>query len=389
MTLLNDPDVDTLTTDPTIVIQTSEGHSQKTIPFRFGPTPVSVRRDSVVRPSPPHYVPPISVSGQNGTIPQSTVTPISIPAQLKKMHSSITHTSLRISSNGGMRPSISQGTHSHLQPPATPSPTTNVVNGVHSRPPDAHASLSNPSPSMHNGDLLIQAQVDMNSTTDGNVAAGQMLTPSRPKSQNQHSIPNLPNGYHVPQMNGFQPPMVNGGAYLHHTNPNGLSPAQLSQLKSTFPGTEMAAAIQNGGRLSAQYMNHVASNGVAFNMQQVVGSNLSLKIPGVRQMQWPGPTPQRTNNALDASGLNGALSPSLGHALPVRTPSANSAHVGLRVSSVGHTVPLSHSISPRLHHTPSPLPQRIAQISANQRQSQTLASPPVQHQQTVGTQGGY
>jgi enhancer of polycomb-like protein len=316
---------------------------------------------------------------------------------MKKMPPPLAPPPLRISSSGGAR----RPNHNPiaLLPPPQPNISTPMISGVNGilerSKAESDVQIPTQSSPLPNGNIPVQPKI---LNQDGNAASAHTVAPSRPKSQNQHPVIPVSNGYHFPQMNGFQS-TVNNPPYLHHTNTTGLNPAQLNQLKNAFAGSDVGAALHPNGR----FPSHYVPNGATFNMPQVVGTNVNLKVPGTRPMQWPVPSPPQRSMVgtnLDATRLNGTMSPSpnLAQVVPVRSPSSNGTRPGIRggvacISPVLGPVPsaqISHSMSPRLHSSPSPLPQGMAQLTSNPSPHHTpslMSSPSIQ-QQAVGAQGG-
>jgi enhancer of polycomb-like protein len=227
---------------------------------------------------------------------------------------------------------------------------------------------------------------------------------ARPKSQNvtpqSHVGLGVPtNGYHLtPMTNMTAAAFVNSASYQHNQNPShvgGLSLQQMQNLKTIFtnmPAPELAA-LQAGRGIPASYMT-VGPSVTNMNMQIPPGTNMNIKLPPSRQMQWMNSSMQRPPsvvNGLD-SQLNGTAipSPSLAHTVPARSPSANGSRAGMRN---GVHINGSHSMSPHMQPSPSPIPN-IAQSQSPPRIPMTpnmgMASPSLHQQQPVGgNQNGY
>lgn len=434
MNLLSDSDAYTLMTDPSLIIVNERGQREPIIPYRLGQAPMLRRPDpnSAQRASFP--VPSQSMlsqgaqassagqAGPSGTpmsIPiPSNGTPISMAQQMKNMNH------MRISANGGMRP-VGVPVVASMQPPPVPSPQVSPPHtnlGAHHTPvngtngaahPPANIPLPEPNTFLatSNGVQSANQQHQQQATQpQENHVNGQANSIVRPKSQDQPQM-NQPttNGYHVtPNMgtiNGYPvaAAMNNNAQYLPHLNnqTSALSMQQVQNLKSVFasPTTQKIDGVQsNGGRpLPASYIHSIPNN-ANFNLQMGGGTNMNLKLPAARQMQWSGQTPlQRPGsvvNGLEGAVVNGGMpmssSPNIGHAVPVRTPSANGMG-GMR--GPGHVLPNgqlnAHSLSPHHQHSPSPMPS-IVQSQSPPRLPQTptmaMVSPSMQHQQA---QGGY
>ena len=140
MTLLRDSDhLAELTTDPTLILPTSDGRQQSVIPYRLG-MPQMVR-PAHMRPPHPGMPPGMTIvsPGQPGQPGIPVGTPVSMQGHLKKMQPPTAIPQMRIS-NGGMRPPSLPGAGlngTSASQPATPQPVpippahmpTNGVNG--------------------------------------------------------------------------------------------------------------------------------------------------------------------------------------------------------------------------------------------------------------------
>ncbi len=162
--------------------------------------------------------------------------------------------------------------------------------------------------------------------------------------------------------------LVNSASYQHsqnqsHASAGGVSQQQLQNLKSIFLPVTDANGIQARG-LSNGYL-HVGPNGANLNMQLQPGT--ALKMQPARPMPWMNSPMQRPASVVN--GIDGqhnavhVLSPNVGHAVPVRSPSANGARPVMRN---GVHVNGQHSMSPHMPHSPSPLPN-IAQSQSPPR----------------------
>ena len=436
MTLHSESDHVHLVTDPTVVVAGPDGRPQGILPYRLGMPPVMIRRDAqgVIR----HYQPgingvmqPILPPPMHPMLAMQNITPAAMQHQIKKMQPPTTAPQMRISSNGGMRPpsvpvstlqqqpalqppqsltSHSNGPtsaphHSPPHPVPVPVPQHSSINGVNgmsraaiSMPHvDVQTSESLMTPAISNGSLngisspIPQPEPNAEATLNG--------PPARPRSQNitpqQHLGLGVPtNGYHLTPMTNMTAAALQV-AYQNGQHGGGLSLQQMQNLKSAFanlPAPDMANL--NGGRsLSGSY---AMPNG---NMQLPAGTNINLKLPATRQMQWANMNGQiqRPGSAVNVeTQLNGAMgnrmvgSPNLSNSVPVRTPSANGLRPGMRN---GVSVNGQHSMSPNHQHSPTPVPN-ILQAQSPPRlpmmPNMALASsPPLQQQQPVGNQNGY
>lgn len=397
MTLLADSDQAGLVTDNALPVVTNDGRQLMFVPFRLGVPPSIHRRDpgGTFRPIYPALAQFLAQPPPAHNAPQQlpglpNVTPAAIQQQIKKMPPPNAVPQMRISSNGGMRPTITavNGVNglqpavsiAHTSPPQpvpVPQHSPGGVNGVVSRPAIAmphvdvvKAEVHQPS-ALANGAISIQ-QSDSVQSTDSSPAT---VSPARPKSQTQ-SVSMSANGFHVPS---------NYAAY-----------AQMANLKTAFPGLPQADIANLQSQL--QRMPYMLTNATANNLQ--LNANASLKVAAARQMQWANPPLQRptsvvngmegvnTINVNGVNGVNGVQSSPPPHHVSATAPTTNGSRPAMRISSNG-----TMSMSPLPQHTPSPLPH-IAQSQSPPRlpmtPTMTMASPSIQQQQAVGsTQIGY
>lgn len=421
MTLLSDTDQQQLYTDGTLHLTGPDGRPLPTIlPYRLGMQQPAMRRDASGVPRPYHFAMmqqaaqaghPLAIAHAN-----ANGTPVSMQQPMKKMPPPGSVPQMRISSNGGMRPpgippipSISAtNAASHSSPPHHPIPASqhsspNGANGtsraaINMPHVDGMMPESSLAQSIINGVVSNpQQDVNMEGTVNG--------VPSRPKSQNQQ-----PQSFVGIQANGFHMGSMTQAAALALANTNqynnlnqlhstsGLSTQQVQNLKSAFANMGDASAMQaNAPRgMPGTYM-HVIPNGLNMNMQMSQVTPMNLKLPPNRQ--WPANNnqlqmPNPSLNGVDGQGMNGTVSssPNLGNTIPIHSPIVNGARVTLRNGN-GHMMGTNGhmSISPHMQHTSPPIPS-ISQSPPRLpvTPTMTLASPSLQHQQSVGsTQGGY
>jgi len=418
MTLYKDSDLINLMNDPTIVVSGQDGRPQKVVPYRLGmqPQPMMMKKDSqgVMRPFqptlplgqlPPNH--PLALAAANGT-------PISMPHQIKKMQPPTAAPQMRISSNGGMRPpsipvsnlQTNGATPHHVSPPhplPVPVPQHSPSNGVNGISRAAismpHVDVQKPpevvpTPAIPNGVTAIpQPEANADVTISG--------VPARPKSQNITPHSNLAlgvptSGFHLTPMTNLAPNgLVNSTTFQHGQNPQlpgSLSVQQLHTLKTAFAGVN-GAVPHDLALLQARAMpvSYVPVSNPNLNLPMPQSTNINLKLPAARQMQWLNTPMQRPTSA--ANGVDGQIngnSPNLNHSVPVRTPSAN----GIRPAMRNGLMNGQHSLSPHMQHSPSPVPN-ISQSQSPPRVPMTpnmgIASPALQQQQQPvgGPQNGY
>jgi len=375
---------------------------QMAVPFRLGVNLPMMRRDQQgnVR----GYVPPPAMPqgvALPHSAPQANGTPIAMQQQLKKMPPPTALPQTRISSNGGMRTQVAaQGsthTPSHSPPNSAslPQPMTTSSNGT-SRAAITMPHVEGVKSEMNSADLngavqLPQPQPHQADTSQSHDLMVNGISSTSPPKQIQHGM--ATNGY----LSSYATALANSGQFSQH---QGLTPQQMQNLKTAFAnipqGQDLATFQANIARSAGQYL-HVPNNASNFNMAQANGANMNLKFPAAArqlQMQWAAGNSQKAGsvmNGMDGQTLNGAHSPNPGHAVPVRTPSANGTRPGMRISNGQLN---THSISPHHQHSPSPMPSVLAQSQSPPRLPLTptmaRASPSLQHQQAAGSsKSGY
>ncbi|TFK38452.1 enhancer of polycomb-like-domain-containing protein [Crucibulum laeve] len=422
MSLLADPDQQSLMTDPTITVPAGEGRQVTFMPFRLGMPQPLMRRDAagLMRAA---MVPAGMQAGHPVALANGV--PVAVAHQIKKMPPPNAVPQMRISSNGGMRPpgvSVvtgmqSNGATGHASPPqpvslpVTQHSPTNGTNGV------SRAAISmphvevvkpdvNPISAIQNAVVTIQS---VDGSTQDHTSNG---TTSHPKSQNhlQMQMPNnafqlIPMSAHAAQaLAATAPPQYQQQQQNQQQQHTSLSLQQMQNLKSAFanmPSQDLASLQSSMGRgLPASYV-HVGLNGTPVNMHIPATTNMNLKLPPNRQMQWstvatPMQRPGSAMNGMDAQGMNGvgvAASPNLGHAVPVRSSSVNGNRPGTMRNTNGLVMGVNGqmSMSPPHQHTSNSIPN-ISQSQSPPRPptTSTMASPSLQHQQPVGSsQSGY
>ncbi|TBU39160.1 enhancer of polycomb-like-domain-containing protein [Dichomitus squalens] len=365
-----------ITIDPTLRLSSGDVK-----PFQLGPVP-----NAMLKPPPhPHHqqvvssVPAASAaSSSHSLLGQVNGTPLSVPTQVKLAQ-------MRISSNGGMRMASGSTPNPASHPPsphATPLPsgaTGNPADGQRSPPkPDQDVKMAHGSPSGAPSQL------------DGVAAPMPSPTPAPSKplaSTGSVNLPNLPNGYHIPAMNGYT--TVPKAGFVHPgTRPNGLSIQQIQSLQAMLPADNVNIALRQPGA-------YVLPNG-AYQMPMAAG----------RPMQWPMAgqhSPPNANVGIDvvasqgaagspgrAPPANGMRTPQLSQGRPMPSPQVHNATQGTATPAGPHIARLTP-------HTPSPhvLSPNLTAAQVNAHSSPTRTpqpaipnpSPSLQSRQLVGGSG--
>ena len=378
-----------IVTDPSLLIQNAEGRQQMILPFRLGMPPF-MRRDAqgATRVYPPGTSPthPLAMGIPVGT-------PISMQHHIRKMPPPSSIPQMRISSNGGMRPSVIPV--SNLQtngiPPVISPPHSLPIPNPHQSSPNGANGMARPAISMPHVDLVkpdltsvaLQQSDNVNPALDGD-------TPLRPKSQNQQQIVST-NGFHLTPMTP-----IAAAALANTTQVAGqrsLSLQQVQELKSAFANLPTPDFTPANGRTYLQM-----PNGNHMGVQMPTGNSMNSKLSAARQLQWSiGTALQRTPstmNVVDAQALNGSSLNAGQVQVPVRSPSMNGPRPMVR-NGVQHVN--GHIPSSPLQASPSPAHPAVSPLQANDplfhslpRPQMTPASSTLQNQQTVGgTQNGY
>lgn len=322
ITLLRSADHDSLNTDASLHLTSSDGRARSIIPSSIKFVQQLALRHNH-RPAAPVMGPPAPVTVlQPQAGPTSAVVPPAtngtVVSTLKKLQPpSLGQT--RIASNGAMRPVPSLGS---LPPGLHPPPPSLTVLAPHA---GNGSSASSPSKSPVNGKGSLPNGAMENGTILAPVTAEEAVvqgsSPVLPKSPVKHHMV-VPNSYQMGTVNGYPPPMTNATAYV--TQANGLGTHHMQEMKATYP---TMPDMQLNGRPG--YPTHVVQTGANFQVP-LGGSTFNLKPPPTRQ-QWSATRPPSSAGG-DTSAPNGG-SPGMAHAhaamvmsnqgTPVRVPSAN------------------------------------------------------------------
>ncbi|KAF8871061.1 hypothetical protein CPB84DRAFT_1855208 [Gymnopilus junonius] len=289
-TLFTETDHLHLLSDPSVIVNGPDSRLHIVMPYQLGMPPTIMRRDAqgVLWPYPPNMpLPPHLAPNQALALVAAAngMAPVAMQQQLKKMQPPSATPQMRISSNGGMRPPgipvtnlQANGAIAHHVSPPHPLP---VLIPQHS-PPDGVNSKSDVAPTP-----AITNSVSAISQSEGNVEIPVNRVPPCLKSQN------------VTQ--------------------------NLCSVFATMPNVNPDLAAIQAKTLANVYM-HAGANGVNMGLQ-LPQANMNLKLPVNRQMQWHNRAIQWPPSTVNGLGgrINGnhASSPSMGHAVPVRTPFAN------------------------------------------------------------------
>ncbi|KAH9839378.1 enhancer of polycomb-like-domain-containing protein [Rhodofomes roseus] len=420
MTLLTEQDLGSLMTDPTLVVTLSDGRQQTITPFRpgsqglYGRSMPPAPRQLTAPMTPARPIQSLQSSSSGISISQAG-TPVSVATQLKPMAPpTIPH--MRISSNGGIRvpglPAI------NMQAPLASPPAASAMaqtNGNHDV--SGHADVTEQpakSPALQSPRGQQQGSPERQAT-DASTAA--TTSPMRAKAQPPQAItmPTVPNGYHIPNVNAYSATMPNA-TYMHANNrSNGLTLQQMQTMKSAYasmsppPDNSMQANTANVQlRTPGSYLGHVHQNGHP-NYAQLANARHMQQwaAAAVAQQQRPPSANMAENNGADGMPPP-AMSPPL-PAMPVRTPSANGMRTpmsrGMAVPGVAHAMGQPQGrASPANPHmariatplTPSPhllntsLAATQPQGSPTRSPQPPMASPSMQARQAVGSSGaGY
>lgn len=424
MTLLTEADQQHINNDATLVLVSTEGRQQSVLPFRTGTQQPFIRRDAQTPRTFANGISQLATSRQLTSMPLSAVpngVPIAMQTHMKALQPQ--SATPRISHTAALRPPpqivnipavpLSQTPPQHVT--ALPPVLANGIVGGSPSPAPLPSDLDSVKPvSTPNGNVTKGATAngtnqhapDPISTpaTESQQPALPTGSPVRQKADMQQPVSIPLNGYHIP-INGYTIPSA---AYLHSRPPNGLTSQQMQNLKlnAVMHGTQ-------GRPIQTPYVGHLVPSGTHYNMQMATGAaNLNLKLASGRQWSGVAPPLQQTvplgNQQQDADTALSTGSPNLSHAtagaLPARAPSANGTRSVSRpgtMGSVGHMMPggqyAPHSLSPRLQNagsSPLPNPTSLPPHQSPPRQPLTptmkMASPSLQHQQTVpSSQGGY
>ncbi|KAG5645182.1 hypothetical protein DXG03_006700 [Asterophora parasitica] len=369
MTLLVDPDQQSLANDPAIPV-IHEGREKMVIPFRLGLVQPQLRRGpGGPRPEPPQGYPrPPTAVPPNGT-------PISSQQQLKKMPPPTTVPHLRISSNGGMRPPHAVASMQGPSPvqSSPPNSATNpaVSNGVN------RAAINLPhidsSKGEANGTPAISSAIQIQQPHDPKPNGAALLHPHPQGVAVSSGI----NGYHITPAAAAA--LVNSPQFTFPGN-HGLSIQQVQNLKAAFTA-QAAQAAQDPSLAKGAIGGLPAYLQTPLQAQQLAAANnLNLKLPPGRQMHWAAGVQQVKPVA------NGVDVVQVGQAVPVRTPSANGTRPALRIGVNGQATHLSPQVQPISSPIAVPVqtPPRVSLTPTLPR-----ASPLLQQQPAGSSKGGY
>ncbi|KZV72075.1 hypothetical protein PENSPDRAFT_684094 [Peniophora sp. CONT] len=284
MTLLKEEDNEAMQTNPTITWKLVDGTERSEVPFRIGVT-LQMRRDQqqaalqiqAQRRAQQQQAQQAAAQPQvNGTVQQPNGIPIAHPqaipptitvqTPIRRSSSSVGAPMQRISStstNGVMRPPATPSASATLSTQASPPRTSAspAINGDHSpRPPSALAASQ---------DIVM---------TPAPVALSDASSPPKPTA-NHLAITMPSNGYHMTGVNGY------GAASVHAQQ---AANANLQSLHAHMTANNLNVPGVGVGVNSrpAAYMGHVNVPASGYTVPSMGSSNMNLKLPASRQMQW-------------------------------------------------------------------------------------------------------
>lgn len=427
MGLLSEHDQLALSTDPTLTVLGPDGRPHSYVPFKLGgvsrrehpapqrPNPTSASASST--PSVPTT--PRQPNGAPAAVPPTPAgSAVSMPLPLKSMPSNIpSPVGNRVPSGGAPRPP--SASVPSMATPSVPSQAS-LVNGsadvVMSTPSQSEAEVKLTVPSKPNGAL--HAPADGSPHLRSNASASS-ISPSRPKSQNQHAAVPVANNFQFP-MNGYPAHLTSTASYVHP----GLRSAplnaaqQLQAMKTPFASLvshdmsqQVNANAQQHIRTPSSYMAHVAGN-TTYQAQMAAATRQMQWVATVnahqqQQAQQLGLQRMPSVTVVDPNGIDASMAAMMSpaHNSPPRVPSSNGSRTSLKP---GMTSPgLQHAMSPpqgraspanqqhmtRLapHSSPHMLsPSMTAaqvQASPSRPPPSTLPSPSLQSRQAVGGTG--
>ncbi|KAG6816979.1 hypothetical protein H0H87_001294 [Tephrocybe sp. NHM501043] len=367
----------------------TDRRQQFVVPYRIGvPLP---RRLPTTRPG----VPP-GCKRSPSAMPNGT--PISVQQQLKKMPPPTNVPQMRISSNGGMRPTSVATTMPspalllQSSPPssATSEQHTPSSNGIHR----AAINLPHIDPSRADaGGISTRfnavSHLDIGRQQDSKVNS-TILIPSQPPSM----MIGATNGYHASTLQ-LPSAFANSSSAQLGLSDHGLSPLQMQNLKTAFANAQNHPDSKGPGRALSAYIPAGPAN---ISLQQQLAAstsqNFNMKISSSRPLQWangaPPPNKSPVSSPMD-SQFSGSMSPPATQPVSVRVSSATGMPSGIRVASNG---PLNTHMSPHAQTTVLPLSNTLVQTQSPSPIPLTptlpRASPLLQNQQPAGSsKSGY
>ncbi|KAI0793285.1 enhancer of polycomb-like-domain-containing protein [Abortiporus biennis] len=399
LNLLKDQDYHTLTTDATLQLSNSEGKVHPYIPYRLG-VPPPVRKEIFMAmqrapqqimlngapsmsPNAHHTSPPTNPPGTPST---KSMPPPALPPQM------------RISVNGGMRVAAPMPSNTPVAVPSLPMsqsppnlPTASLSQQpLNSAPVDQE--MKPPVNGINGLQKSAQGDISLSPVDPPQVPTLPTVSPIRQKGQTQAQstgVPNLPNGYHLQPVNGYQAHVPGNNPYVHaRVQPNQLNAQQMQQLKSAFAHmpTNQDGTLQGNGqhaqmRTPASYIPHIQN-----------GPNYTAQLAAARQMQWAlaaqaqaqqqrAPAVSVMDTSMDNS-LTATLSPPA-NGTPSRVPSSNGTR-GVSVSRGMSSPAVSHSMSPGQARVASPANGHIARLAPHSPSSHLL-SPSLTSAQAQGS----
>lgn len=403
MTLFSEKDHAHLLKDPALTVLNVEGRPQVVFPYRLGAFPqsqplrrdtqTSVRQGQLIMNGAPVVQQPLA--SLNGTA-------VSNQYQIKTMAPPALGPQMRISSNGGMRPSSVHATNlqnnGNIPHLVTPQP---IPIPVSQHSPTSRAAIAMPHVDVQKPEVAITSAIS-NSTIptpqpDDNAELTLIGSPARPKVQNptaqQHGGLSVPtNGFHLTPMTSMTTPLINSAFGQNQSHTGGLSLQQMQHLKTAFsniPTTDLAAV---GRVISASYMN-LAANGTNMNMQLPAGANMKMsparqiqRVMNSASFQRPTSAANGTDGQLNGNGTltaNSVMGNTVSNSpATLRSPSANDLRTPSRNGVHGNNVqhphiqpsssPLSNNNGMQAQRSPRPLMASTVGMPSSLQQQQAI-----------------
>ncbi|KAG6862228.1 hypothetical protein C0995_002159 [Termitomyces sp. Mi166 len=384
MTFLLDPDQQNLINDPAIPV-ISNGRQQLVVPFKLGLPPAHRLAPGAPRPGVLQHKSPTPI------VPIRT--PISIQQQLKTM-APPSVPQMRISLNGGMRsnpvamtgpPHLSQSSPPNSNSLARHSPSNSgiyraAINLPHTDPSSAEVTGQSALNDSMRAPQSLQHDTGPQQDLKANDGA---VTPVKLQGMAANKLTNSTTTPHTSPVfsNSTQPGMQGN---------HGLTALQMKNLKAAFASVQAQANQDTKGATQALPLYlQLGSPSLPHHQQSAgaVSSNINLKLPATRQMQWASGVVPSRSPVID-SQIPGPMSPSAVQVVPLSLP-VNGVWSTMHIGSNGQ---VNHHMSPPTQHSTLPISATLVHSPPRVTPTPTLqrASPLLQHQQSAGnSKSGY